>query len=123
MAGDRAHRLVAQYGRPPMRFSRCALIAGPAAGLVSVLLLLGTASSDLAVDGDASATLGPILTLSATGARPPDRSTEFGQVAMDPSGNAVFTWLQYNVDDPIGTTRVEARTLSADGVLGPVETL
>jgi hypothetical protein len=59
-------------------------------------------------------TLGPLLTLSAA-----KQTASQPQVAVDPNGNAYFTWVINN-----GTnTLVQARKLSSSGTLGIVQTL
>jgi uncharacterized protein (DUF2147 family) len=62
----------------------------------------------------AAGTLGPILTLSDAG-----QNAWAGQVAVDPAGDAVFSWQRSDGSHE----RVQARTLSAAGVLGAVQTL
>jgi hypothetical protein len=62
----------------------------------------------------ATGTLGAVETLSD-----PGQNASKAQVALDPNGNAVFTWVRAD-----GTNkRIEARARSADGTLGAVEIL
>ncbi|MEA2271779.1 MAG: hypothetical protein QOI98_487 [Solirubrobacteraceae bacterium] len=62
----------------------------------------------------ASGQLGPIVTLAAA-----DQRAEFPQLGVDAGGNAVFAWQRSDGSN----TRIEARSLSSAGVLGPVQTL
>jgi hypothetical protein len=62
----------------------------------------------------ATGALGAVQTLSFVGG-----DANAPRVAVDPNGDAVFTWQRF---DGFGT-RVQARARSATGVLGPVQTL
>lgn len=62
----------------------------------------------------AAGALGPIVPISDAG-----QPAYPGDVAVDPAGNAVFTWYRSDGTD----LRVEARTLSAAGVLGAVQSI
>jgi hypothetical protein len=60
--------------------------------------------------------LSPVQTLSAAG-----QTALHPQVAVDDAGDAVFTWQRLDGSNP--RFRVQARTRSAAGVLGPTQTL
>jgi hypothetical protein len=62
----------------------------------------------------AAGALGPIKTLSKAG-----QQALFPKVAVDADGDAVIAWMRFDGMH----YRVQARTLSADGVTGPVRTL
>jgi hypothetical protein len=66
----------------------------------------------------ATGSLTKVIVLSSPGASRP-------QVAVDASGNAIFVWQRFDGTDPLNNccTRIEARTRSATGALGAVETL
>jgi hypothetical protein len=68
----------------------------------------------------ADGVLGPVLTLSAAGG-----SARQPQIAADPDGGAVFTWVRrQRGGDPLQRgDRIQARALSAAGVLSPIQTL
>jgi hypothetical protein len=73
----------------------------------------------------AAGVLGPIQTLSPGG-----RNAFNPQVGVDQNGNAVFVWGRNDMTadcpsypPPDGCARIQARSLSAAGVLGPVHTL
>ena len=70
----------------------------------------------------AAGTLGPVQTLSAAG-----RDAHDPQVAVNGAGNAIFTWERFDGSDPppgrVCCWRVQARTRSAAGALGSVQTL
>jgi hypothetical protein len=70
----------------------------------------------------AAGVLGPLENLSAAG-----QHAERPQVAMDPAGNAVAVWGRYDGTAQCaggnGCSRIQARTRSAAGVLGAVQTL
>ena len=89
-------------GKP--RLARWAVV-GPAS-LVAVLLL------GLAVPASAGAVWTAPVDLSGPGADSP-------QVAVDPQGNAIFTWEKFDGSN----TRIQARRRSAAGVLSPIQTL
>lgn len=64
----------------------------------------------------ADGTLSPVQTLKNVGRG----EFVFGTVGVDASGTAVFAWIHRRSD---GTDRLEARTWSAAGTLGPVHTV
>jgi hypothetical protein len=67
----------------------------------------------------ATGTLGPVQTISAVGQ---DARASF--VAVDESGNAVFAWARDDGSAPPSCcSRIQARSRSSGGVLGPVQTL
>jgi hypothetical protein len=57
--------------------------------------------------------------------RSPDYRADFIAHATDPDGNVVVTWAYSNagVNPEEGDNVVGARTLSVDGVLGPIQTI
>jgi hypothetical protein len=83
----------------------------------AVLLWYASDGADVRLYGrtrSAAGALGPVLPISGAG-----EPAFAGQVAVDPAGNAVFTWYRFD-----GTNfRVEARTLPAGGALGGVQSI
>ena len=63
----------------------------------------------------AAGVLGPVRTLSAAG-----KSAEYPQIASDADGDAVAVWRRWDYSSP---ARIQARSISAAGALGPVRTL
>jgi len=54
---------------------------------------------------------------------PPDRNAFQPQVAMDEDGDAIVVWLRQLPHGVGGQSRIEARSISATGELGPIRTL
>src|SRR5712691_6980601 len=93
----------------PSRGGKPSLARWGVAGLASLVALLLLAA---AVPASAGAAFTAPQTLSGLNADSP-------QVAVDPDGDAVFTWVRFDGTD----YRIQARARSAAGTLSPVQTL
>jgi hypothetical protein len=78
----------------------------------------GTKNSIQARSRSSTGVLGAIQTLSVAG-----QNATQPQVAVDSNGNAVFVWKRFDGSSGSCCDRIEARTRTASGTLGAVETL